>query len=455
MEWSAKMNKKNLSAAMVFLALLCLSAGRARSEDNNAAPGWYPQFLSAQFNGVVQDMPEFRSPYEGPNSLRFDYKSRSLTDIYGVYLGSQVLDNLQAYLDLEMFRGYGLSNGTGLGGITNGDVIRGSQNIGNDPYIARLYVRYIHALSAETAPVEKGMDQLPGSEPVSRVEVKAGRMAATDDFDNNRYANNTRTQFMNWAFINDTAWDFAANTRGYSDGIVVAWVNPLWRLAFGVYRMPTHANGIILDNDLTKANGDNLELTVKPGKWGTVARLLVYRNTGQMGDYGEAIAIGRSTGSIPNVIADELHHGRSKYGAGINLEQPIADDGETGAFFRAGWNDGHTEDFTFTEVDRQISLGLQISGVHWRREDDRIGIAYARHDLSSAHSTYLSLGGLGFDLGDGRLTYGTEQVAEVYYRIQLGRYVQLSPDFQFIKNPGYNRDRGPVEVYGMRLHMSI
>jgi carbohydrate-selective porin OprB len=217
--------------------------------------------------------------------------------------------------------------------------------------------------------------------------------------------------------------------------------------------MPTVANGATFDRQIEKAQGSNLELTLKPNDSDTVIRILTYLNRGRMGNYDEALAIGQDTSSIPDVRADEKP-GRTKYGFGLNFEQPITDKGETGIFGRLGWNDGHNENFCYTEVDRTASLGIQVNGVHWGREVDQVGIGYAFNGLSPEHKNYLAAGGFGFLLGDGRLNYGLEQILETYYRIQIGKYVQISPDFQFIQNPAYNRDRGPVEVYSMRLRLS-
>ena len=172
-----------------------------------------------------------------------------------------------------------------------------------------------------------------------------------------------------------------------------------------------------------------------------------------MGDYEDAIALGRQTGTAPDLLLVEKPGG-TKYGLGLNFEQPLADDGETGLFGRLGWNDGNHETWAYTECDRHASLGVQLSGIHWGRVEDRVGIAYAVNGLSAAHKDYLEAGGIGMLLGDGALNYGLEKTLEIYYRIQICRYVQLSPDFQFIENPGYNRDRGPVEVYGLRLRFS-
>ncbi len=416
---------------------------------------WMPKVLGLQFNGIYQNVPGFHSPYEGEHSFRVDGgRGHNITHIYGVYLGSQVLSNLQAYLDIEMVRGSGVSKGLGLGGYVDGDVIKsGSADLGIGPYIARAYLRYYYPLSSNTEEVERDIDRLPGAEPASRVEIKAGKLSAADDFDLNRYANSTRTQFFNLAFINNTAWDYAADTRGYSYGVVISVVKPSWRLAYGIFEEPTKVNGNKFDGHLLQAQGNNLELTLKPNAAGTVIRLLAYLNQARMGNYEEALQTAEDTAAVPSVLANEKL-GRTKYGFGLNFEQPLADKGETGIFGRLGWNDGHNEDFTYTDVDRHASLGVQLNGVHWGRPEDQVGCAYALDGLSSQHKNYLAAGGLSLFLGDGRLNYGPEQILETYYRIQLGKYVQVSPDFQYIQNPGYNRDRGPATVYSIRLHLN-
>jgi high affinity Mn2+ porin len=445
--------KKSLLFALMLLTAVCSTA----SAETAPEPAWAPQLLGMQATIIYQNMPSFSSPYSGSHSLSSENtQGHGHTETYGIYLGSQIAPSLQAYLDVEQARGNGVGHAVGLGGITDGDVIRqGSADLGTGPYIARLYLRYLIPLSQENDSLAtRGMDQLPGNEPGSRIEMKLGKMASTDDFDLNRYANNTRTQFLNWGLINNTAWDFAADTRGYSYGFVVALVEPSWRLAIGTYKMPTTANGSEFDSHLSQARGDNLELTLKPNQLGTVVRLLAYHNQARMGNYAETVVIGRATSSVPDITADE-QPGRSKRGFGVNLEQPLTDDGETGFFLRAGWNDGHTEEFAFTEVDRHLSKGLQVSGIHWGRAADRLGIAYVWHGLSHEHRDYLAAGGSGFLLGDGKLNYGPEQILETYYLVQIGRYAQLTPDFQYIQNPGYNRDRGPAEVYSLRLRLSF
>jgi hypothetical protein len=297
------------------------------------------------------------------------------------------------------------------------------------------------------------MDQLPGKEPADRIEIKGGKLSPSDDFDLNRYANNQRTQFLNDAFLYNLAWDYAADTRGYTIGASIALVHPSWRLILGSYQMPTTANGNVLDDQIYHAREDNLELTLKPPSTGTVIRLLAFRNEAQMGDFREALTLGAATGTTPDVAAD-TRPGHIKYGFGINLEQPLADDGETGLFARAGWADGMNATWCYAEVDRHGSAGIQVSGSHWYRNDDRFGMAIGVNGLSGSHRHYLEEGGIGMTIGDGALNYGLEEIFEAYYRIQLGRYVQLSPDYQRIVNPAYNRDRGPVDVYGVRLRLS-
>jgi high affinity Mn2+ porin len=418
-------------------------------------PDWFPRLLGAQFTGIYQNMPPFHSPYGSKNSLSFrNGMGRQITQTYGVYLGSQLAPGLQLYADGELFQGNGISDGLGLAGFVNGDVIRaGSSNLPKIPYLARLFFRYYYPLSGETEKLERTIDQLPGEQPVSRWEFKIGKLAVSDDFDLNRYANNNRTQFFNYDFFYNTAWDYAGDTRGYSYGIETALYQPLWRVAFGVYMMPTTANGADFHANDTRALGYNLELTWKPNEAGTVVRFLSYFNEARMGNYDDALALARKPGTAPSLL-DVEKPGGIKYGLGLNFEQPLADGGETGLFARLGWNDGHDETYVYTECDRHASLGAQLSGIHWGRDEDRVGIAYAVDGLSTPHKDYLAAGGLGILLGDGALHYGLEQTMEIYYRIQVCKFVQISPDFQFIQDPGYNRDRGPVEVYGLRLRVS-
>jgi hypothetical protein len=423
------------------------------------ADSHWPALIGAQYTFVRQNQTPLRSPYEGPLSLYPSGDTQS-THTIGLYLGWAPTDWAQLYLDTEKFMGAGVSGATGLGGLTNGDVVReGAAGLKKEFYIARSYLRLMLPMGDTLTRAEHAQDQIPGLEAATRLEFKFGRLAVPDDFDRNRYAGSTRTAFMNWSLWENTAWDYAANTRGYSDGFVFGYISPRWSLKYGVYRMPVFANGQTLESSFSLARGENLELTLSPWNTGAIVRLLAYRNTARMGNYRDALAVAVANGTTPSIVADD-QEGRRKYGYGLNAEQPIADQGETGMFLRLGWNDGRTESFAFTEVDRHLSVGGQVSGVHWRRAEDRLGIALVSEGLSAEHRNYLAAGGSGFLLGDGRLNYGPEQILEAYYRAQwmgsTGPFpvrLQLSPDFQYIRHPGYNEDRGPARFWALRLHL--
>jgi hypothetical protein len=431
-----------------------LHAQRADSTGNSIAhaPSVAVALLGAQIDLIGQRLGPFHSTYQGPNSLDARGDAQ-VSQAYGAYAGGRVGTRFSAYFDVEMVRGAGISHVVGLGGPTNGDVIRqGTADLGQGPYVARAFLRYVIPLRGTRFDTTgRAPDQMPGFVPTRRVEIVAGRFAASDIFDLNRYANSTRSQFMDWGLFQNTAWDFAADTRGYTNGVVVAWVMTTWALRAGSFQMPIKANGNEFDSDIARARGDNLELTVSPGNHLLTLRLLGYINHARMGRYGEALLEGQRNHMPPSIAADD-HPGQAKYGFGLNLEQQLADSGETGAFLRAGWSDGATESFAFAEVDHHLSGGVQVSGRHWSRNADCIAVAFLVSGLGTLHREYLAEGGTGFLLGDGRLDYSVEEIAEAYYRVQIGQYVQLSPDVQLIRNPGYNRDRGPAAVESLRLN---
>ena len=440
-------------AATLLAALALLGSARTRAHAATPPPLFVPQFLGAQTTWIGQKLDSFRAAYSGPLSLRAQ-GDQALTRTWGVYLGMRLPQHLALYLDTELFRGRGLNNGTGLAGYVNGDAVRAGPGGRQIPYIARLYLDWNLPLSAARSSVAAAQDQLPGAVANARIQLKLGRFAVSDDFDQNRYANNTRSQFLNWDFINAAAYDYAADTRGYSDGFVAALVQPRWTLRYGIFQMPQRANGQALAA-IGQADGQQVQLSLHPqGGDGPVLRLLVYRNKAAMGSYAQALAIAAASGTTPNIVADD-RIGRHKYGYMLNAELPLADAGATGLFTRWAWDNGRTETFAYTEADRALSLGGQLSGAHWGRPRDRLGVALGIDGLSAPHRDYLAAGGCGFMLCDGALDYGSERVVEAYYRAQFGRYLQVSPDLQWIANPGYNRARGPARVIGVRLHVAI
>ena len=440
-------------AATLLAALALLGSARTRAHAATPPPLFVPQFLGAQTTWIGQKLDSFRAAYSGPLSLRAQ-GDQALTRTWGVYLGMRLPQHLALYLDTELFRGRGLNNGTGLAGYVNGDAVRAGPGGRQIPYIARAYLDWNLPLSGADTATAAAQDQLPGAVADARIELKLGRFAVGDDFDKNRYANDTRQQFLNWDFINAAAYDYAADTRGYSNGFVAALVQPRWTLRYGIFQMPQRANGQALAA-IGQADGQQVQLSLHPqGGAGPVLRLLAYRNKAAMGSYAQALAIAAASGTTPNIVADD-RIGRHKRGYMINAELPLADAGATGLFTRWAWDNGRTETFAYTEADRALSLGGQLSGAHWGRPRDRLGVALGINGLSAPHRDYLAAGGCGFMLCDGAPDYGSERVVEAYYRAQFGRYLQVSPDLQRIANPGYNRTRGPARVIGVRLHVAI
>lgn len=420
------------------LALVCCVRGLAQSS--------WPQFLGAQATFIHQDLRPFASPYEGPNSLT-GAGDRATTQTYGAYFGAQLTQRFQLYLDVELFRGEGVGRTTGLAGLPNGDSVRqGSGDLGQSPYVARLFARWTLPLGGPGNELPRAMDQLPGRLSKRRLVITAGKLAANDLFDTSAFAGAPRTQFMNWSLFNAPTWDFAADTRGYTKGLAVELHQDRWSVALGRFQMPTVANGNELDPALSDAHGDNLQFTVNP-EHGPMLRLLFYVNRARMGRYAQALA----QPGTPDVMATR-EAGRAKHGWVLNAEQPMDAEGASGLFLRLGWNDGRTESFAFTEADRSLSFGGQGHG--WGQED-RWGLAASVQDLSKDHGDYLTRGGLGFVLGDGALNPGRERVLEAYYAWAPVAWLRISPDVQCVWNPGYNRDRGPAQVFGLRLRFLI
>ena len=415
-----------------------------------------------QFNGqatfILQNLLKFHSLYEGANSLR-SRNEMELSQTYTLYIGARVRPNVELYVDPEMARGHGVSEALGLAGYANGEVIR-NPTLSQDPYLGRYFARWNIATGKGTATekVEAAQNQVAGTRPIHRVVITAGKIGVSDIFDLNTYANSARTQFMNWALLNNGAYDYAADTRGYTLGVAAEWVNPAFAVRLGTFQMPTVANGVTLAGSIFDNRGDQIEVethsNVLRHKAPLIVRLLGYRNMAHMGDYRKSLALAKANGTIPDITQTETT-GNVKYGFGINLEQPLGDGGNTGLFARYSWDDGATESFAYTEIDRHISIGAQISGARWRRPTDRFAFALVQNDLSAAHKDYLAAGGLGFIIGDGKLNYGSEQILESYYTVQFSKAIGVSLDYQFINNPAYNQDRGPVSLISLRSHFEF
>ncbi len=278
-------------------------------------------------------------------------------------------------------------------------------------------------------------------------------MSTVDFFDLNSVGSDSHLQFMNWATVNNGAFDYAADTRGYSYGLVAELFAKTWAARFGEMLMPTVANGINLDWDVARARGENYEFEYHTAllKRAGVVRALAFVNHANMGSYREAIDGYLSGKDATPDVTLYRQQGRVKYGFGLNVEQELTPLWRV--FGRLGWNDGATESFAYTEIDRTAATGSDFRGKLWRRPQDKIGAAFVANGISSDHRRYLALGGQGFLLGDGGLNYGLEEIFETYYTAHVKRGLSLAIDYQHVTNPGYNRDRGPVSIISLRIHI--
>ena len=408
----------------------------------------------AQATYIWQLKPSFNAAYTGANSL-VPSREKSYSFTATADLGARLWDGAQVHFNPEGSQGVPLSNLTGAGGISNGELQRGSST-SLRRYKARLFLQQRFDVGDEREKVDADFNELGGSYGTKRWTITAGTFSLLDYFDNNPYAKDAREQFMNWSFLTHGAWDYAADARGYTSGAMVEYRTPEWSVRGGRVMQPRQSNGLPLDGNLGRQFGDQLEvdgnLPVALPAGPMRGRLLVFRNRVIAGNFAEAIALG----GVPDVSL--VRRPQTKIGWGLTFEAPLGSD--AGLFVRASRNSGNLETYAFTEIDRQVSFGAQFAGRTWGRQQDRVGVAFAINGLSSAHRAYLAAGGLGAFLGDGRLNYGNERIFETYYRwtlpdayVRIGKVqTALSLGFQHLVNPGYNRDRGPVDVFSLRWH---
>jgi high affinity Mn2+ porin len=414
-------------------------------------------WISGQGNVVFQWHPAFPARYSGQNSLTSQSQSAT-THIVTLYTGFQLTHTTEVLADIEDATGGGIGGAVGLAGITNLDDVRTVQGVqlSRAPYLARLMLRQIIPLSSDRVRATRGPFGLATSLPARRIEFRIGKFDLADFFDNNSGGSDDHFQFLNWTVDNNGAWDYAANTRGYTDGAVLEYDDHRWSVRFAEALMPKVANGINLDANLLRAHSENMEAqfggNLLPNRAGIV-RVLAYVNHGNMGNYREAIIdFLRGATPLPDITATRVQ-GRVRYGFGLNFEQELTS--QLGVFGRYGWSDGRNESFAYTEDDETVELGAWLRGEKWRRKLDKIGFAFVTNGINKDHQEYLKLGGLGFLLGDGNLTYGRENILETFYNAHMWKGLYGAFNLQYIVNPGYNRDRGPVIVPGLRFHVEF
>ena len=411
-------------------------------------------WVSGQSNFIYQVNPGFHAEYSGQNSFQpvhQDSTGRVLT----LYTGFQITKAVEVLADFEAAGGLGLSGALGIAGFPNLDAVR-DPSLGQSPYLSRLMLHQVIALGSDRTEASRGPLSTFSQQPARRLEVRVGKFGITDFFDTNSTGSDSHLQFMNWAVDQNGAYDFTADARGYTWGVLLEYQSPGWGMRFAEALLPGPNNGGPLVWNLRKANSSNVEFELhraflphKPG----IIRVLAFVNHGNMGIYNyanEQFLEGKTV--LPN-IADHPLQVTAKYGFGVNFEQVLTTN--TLVYGRFGWNNGATETWSFTEIDQTFSGGFGLLGNLWKRNHDRAGAAVASNAISSEHARYLSYGGLGSVLGDGALKYGRENLLEGYYTAHAWRGIYLGPDLQYVVHPGYNRVRGPVLIASFRLHLEL
>jgi high affinity Mn2+ porin len=443
-------------------AVLAAVASVATAEDatNSPAAGQSWNF-HVQNTDIVQGYPGFSSPYSGPNSLPAGGETRETVSL-DLLAGVRLWPGAEAHIDGMMWQGFGVNNALGADGFPNGEAFRLGTEVPNGA-ITRLFIRQTIGFGGEEENIEDDQLTLAGKQDISRLTVTLGRFSAKDIFDNNAYANDPRTQFMNWALMANEAWDYPADAIGYTTGLAVELNQQNWTLRYGFFQLPRYSNALTVEDRIFKwpfdgsaQDGPLLEawgmvtecerrfsLKDHPG----VIRFLAYLNRANMGSYQDAVNAATPT-SPADITASAAF--RYKYGFGLNLEQEVAKN--VGMFSRLGWSDGQSQAWVFSDVDYTATAGISLKGEAWHRPDDTFGLAGVLNGLSHVHQEFFAAGGTGILAGDGNLNYGWEKIVETYYDFKIWKSVHSSLDYQFIHNPAFNRDRGPVSVFGARVH---
>lgn len=438
-----------------------LTIGNISFSQNDTTNSSIKRFtLHIQETTVSQYRPKFNALYTGAHS-QLPENEWGTTITSTIFAGLRLWNNAQIFVNPEIAGGHGLSSAFGIAAFTNGEAFR----VGNpDPvfYVARAYFRQLIAINKEKEWQSDNENKIQQYIPKKYFAFTIGKVSIADYFDDNTFSHNPRTQFLSWGLMSNGAWDYPANTRGYTPSAIIEYISPKFEIRYAISMMPNTANGNIMDKNIDKANANSFEIKYKyqlNGKQGKISAIAFY-NTAFMGSYSAQNIISKPDSINPNFYKNDYsivasrQYGRSKYGFGLNLEQYITND--IGFFARASYNDGKNETWCFTEIDKAFSLGTSITGSKWKRKNDVFGLAYCVSGLSQEHADYLSKGGLGFIIGDGKINYNSEQLIETYYSASLlnGKVIP-SLVYQSVANPAYNKDRGPINIYTIRLHVSI
>jgi high affinity Mn2+ porin len=429
-------------------------AALADDGDASAPPAAAPAAPSetwgfhAQSTSVSQYHPAFHSAFSGPNSLDSGSRGDTTNDLT-VFLGVRPWAGAEIWINPEIDQGFGLSNTLGVAGFTSGEAYKVGDKT---PYfrLQRLFLRQTIDLGGATQKVDADQNQLAGSQSADRLVFTVGKFSAVDIFDTNKYAHDTRNDFLNWTVIDTGTFDYAADAWGYTYGAAVEWCRGDWTTRFGLFDLSDVPNSKTLDPTLGQFQYDG-ELEHRHQLWSQpgAVRVTAFLTRGRMGSLDAAVARAALTDTPVDIVAVRKYASRG--GISLTAEQQVRDD--LGVFLRAGWAEGDKETYEFTDVDRTVSAGMSLTGKRWGRASDTVGLAGVVNDLSDQRRAFLAAGGLGILIGDGKLVHaGPEQILETYYSLALFKFAHLTFDYQFIANPGYNRDRGPVSVLSARVH---
>lgn len=453
------MNQSKKTIRQIVLGILLLASQHPLSaqmkKDSTKTSNWTNRY---QLTVISESHTGFKSLYSGNNSLADSTEVGAMTVTSTLFLGKKLWKNAALYFNPELSGGRGLSSAVGVAGALNGE----SYRVGNpEPaiFIARAYLQQHIPLDNTTYEyVEDDNNQLAGMVPTSRITISAGKFATSDFFDDNKYSHDPRSQFLNWSLMGNGAWDYPANTRGYTYGMVVELIKPTWAMRISSVAFPRIANSPDMAyNSKNHSETFEIEKKIAINKRSGNVRLLLSSTHSKAPSYSdgiEAITTGNTT--LLDVIAgkdENPNYGGKKFGIGISADQELTD--ELGVFARIGWNDGKYATWAFTEIDQTASLGLSVKGSKWKRKEDIAGIAIVANGISNDHRNFLEKGGYGFIIGDGALNYGHEAILETFYNAHVSSNLWLTVDYQFVSNPAYNKDRGPVHVFGVRGHIEF
>jgi high affinity Mn2+ porin len=417
----------------------------AHAADSDEAERWA---VYGQATFLEQFHPAFTAPTSGTNSMAPVAQGRETFDAT-LFAGISPWAGGEAWANLELDQGFGLSNTLGVAAFPSAEAYKVGKSI---PYyrLQRLFFRQTFDLGGDVETVEGTANQLAGSRTTDNLVLTGGKMSVGDVFDTNTYAHDPKADFMNWANVDAGAFDYAADAWGYSYGITAEWNTGDWSLRGGLFDLSRVPNFTQLETDFHQFELVS-ELERRFSLWNHKGKvkLLAFVNRGNMGSYKDAVALAAATGTPADTAL--VRHYRSRPGGSVNVEQGITDD--LGFFLRASLNDGSQEIYEFTDMHRSLSTGLSLKGTSWDRKDDTVGLAFETSAISKDAQAYLVAGGLGLLIGDGSLSrYDNEAVMEAYYDARIVEGINAALDYQFVANPAYNADRGPISVFSLRLH---